>query len=64
MPNGSKIIIRNVILTAVIALTQVACAEEKPQSTVSRSLNSGITSNNGGGMAPANFGTIGPIREP
>jgi hypothetical protein len=38
------------------------CAHEQPQSTVSRGLESGITSNNGGGMAPANFGTTAPVK--
>jgi hypothetical protein len=35
------------------------CAESQPQSTVSRQLGSGVTSSNGGGMAPANFGSFG-----
>ena len=45
-----------------LAFVIVGCAAERPQSTVSRGLESGITSNNGGGMAPANFGTTAPVK--
>ncbi len=45
-----------------LAFVMAGCAHEQPQSTVSRGLESGITSNNGGGMAPANFGTTAPVK--
>ncbi len=51
--------IRAVVLMGVVGLLGLSgCAAEKPQSSESRNLNSGVTSNNGGGMAPANFGTV------
>ena len=41
-----------------LAIVLSACGAEQPQSTVSRDLVSGVTSNNGGGMVPANFGSV------
>ena len=46
------------LMSCGIAIGAVGCAAEKPQSTVSRGLDSGVTSSNGGGMAPSNFGNI------
>lgn len=50
--------IRIVFALLVTAAAVAGCAEERPQSTVSRGLVSGVTSNNGGGMAPADFGHV------
>ena len=52
--------LRAAVMACGLALTLIGCAEERPQSTVSRNLDSGVTSSDGGGMAPANFGTFGP----
>ncbi len=46
------------VIGGVGLLGLVGCAAEVPQSTQSRALNSGVTSNNGGGMVPANFGNV------
>ncbi|HYZ62604.1 MAG TPA: hypothetical protein VE650_09125 [Acetobacteraceae bacterium] len=48
-------------MACTFAFALIGCAEERPQSTVSRELGSGVTSSNGGGMAPANFGSFAPI---
>ena len=49
------------LMACTFAFALIGCAEERPQSTVSRELGSGVTSSNGGGMAPANFGSFAPI---
>jgi hypothetical protein len=54
--------VRVAVMACGIALTLVGCAEERPQSTISRNLDSGVTSSYGGGMPPANFGSSAPIR--
>ena len=53
--------LRAAVVACGIALTLVGCADERPQSTISRNLDSGVTSSYGGGMAPANFGSSAPI---
>jgi hypothetical protein len=50
------------LIAGFLVLGLAACAAERPQETVDRRVGSGITSSNGGGMAPANFSTFGPIR--
>lgn len=54
-------------MAAFACMAAVAgCADTRPQSTVSRELESGITSSNGGGMRPAGT-TLGqgvPIKVP
>ena len=62
MAVGSKAILRAVLIACGVGATLGGCAQEQPQSTVTRGLDSGVTSSNGGGMAPANFGTSAPIR--
>ena len=51
--------VRGALTACGLALMVFGCAESQPQSTVSRELGSGVTSSNGGGMAPANFGSVG-----
>lgn len=46
------------LMSCGIAIGVVGCAAERPQSTVSRGVDSGVTSSNGGGMAPSNYGTV------
>lgn len=46
------------LMSCGIAVGVVGCAAEKPQSTVSRGVDSGVTSSNGGGMAPSNYGNV------
>ncbi len=46
------------LMSSVIAVGVVGCAAERPQSTVTRGLDSGVTSSNGGGMAPSNYGNV------
>ena len=58
----STSIVQAALIAFGIGLGLVGCAAEQPQSTVSRDLESGVTSSNGGGMTPANFGTFGPTR--
>ena len=53
--------VRAAVMACGIALALVGCADVQPQSTMSRNLDSGVTSSYGGGMAPANFGTSAPI---
>ena len=62
MTASSVSTIKAALLASGVAMALVACAAEQPQSTVSRNLGSGVTSSNGGGMMPANFGTLGPTR--
>jgi hypothetical protein len=62
MKSSSIIIVRTVLMASGLALALAACAAEQPQSTVSRNLVSGVTSSNGGGMQPANFGSSAPQR--
>ena len=50
--------IRIVLALLAAGAAAAGCAEERPQSTVSRGLVSGVTSSNGGGMAPADFGHV------
>lgn len=50
---GSKL--RPALVACGFGLLLAACAAEQPQSTVSRNLDSGVTSSNGGGMQPGNF---------
>lgn len=57
----SSPVLRAALLTLGIGLTLTACSEVRPQSRVSRALDSGVTSSDGGGMAPAHFGNFGPI---
>jgi len=54
--------IQAALIACGVGVALVGCAAEQPQSTVSRNLGSGVTSSNGGGMMPANFGTLGPTR--
>ncbi len=50
MPKATRSLAARSSRAALLAcLALGACAYEKPQSTVSPNLNSGITSNNGGG---------------
>lgn len=42
------------ILAILLTSTVMACSETRPDSTVSPQLNSGITSNNGGGSRQLN----------
>jgi hypothetical protein len=51
--------VRGALMACGLAVTLWGCAAEQPQSSVSRGLVSGVTSSNGGGMAPANFSTFG-----
>lgn len=51
MPTATRLLTARPSLAALAAcLALGACAYEKPQSTVSPGLESGITSNNGGGV--------------
>ena len=50
-----RFVVCGVLMCAMILS---GCAAEQPQSTVSRDLVSGVISSNGGGMAPANLGSI------
>ena len=56
--------IRYGVVSGVLALGLVGCAAERPQSTVSRNLDSGVTASNGGGMAPSNFGNFSTPASP
>ena len=55
-------VVRIVIISLAVVAAVTGCSAEKPQSTVSRNLDSGVTANNGGGMAPANFGSTAPLK--
>jgi hypothetical protein len=50
--------VRTGVIAFGLAALLSACATEQPQSTVSRDLVSGITSNNGGGMVPADYSSF------
>lgn len=54
---------RTVVILCGVAVL-MGCSASQPQSTVSRNPVSGITSNNGGGMAQPNFGSAAPVRVP
>ncbi len=54
--------VRTALVVCAAALSLAACGATQPQSTVSRSLDSGVTSNNGGGMAQPNYGATAPVR--
>ncbi len=53
---------RYTVVACGLAIALMGCATTQPQSTVSRDLDSGVTSNNGGGMMPANFGSYAPTQ--
>ena len=58
----SRSTVQSACLAGAIGLALVGCAAERPQSSQDRALVTGVTNSNGGGMAPANFSTFGPIR--
>lgn len=59
MNRFSAAAVRGALVPCGLAIVLLGCAASQPQSTVSRGLVSGVTSNNGGGMEPANFSTFG-----
>ncbi len=50
--------VRAALIVCGFGLCLAACSAAQPQSTVSRNLDSGVTSSSGGGMEPGNFSTI------
>ncbi len=64
MMDHLNVSLRAALVVGGLAFAVAGCGYTTPQSTVSRNLDSGVTSNNGGGMAPANFGSSAPIRAP
>ena len=49
---------RYALVACTLGMSLAACSTEKPQSTVTRGVDSGVTSSNGGGMAPTNYGRV------
>ena len=58
MQHNTGFSLRAALAVCGLGLMLAGCADAQPQSSVSRDLNSGVTSSNGGGMQPANFGGV------